>query len=99
MNLPEYLDIKWNELTQEQKSRGKSIIERYVFPTMFIEDIETWRTELVDSDKWIGLFHHFGGMQVRNILRQNGFKDDETPDKNLDDYYIQLLQYALGIRK
>lgn len=42
---------------------------------------------------------HFGfGMQVRNLLRTKGFTDDKAGG-NLDDYYCQLLEAAVGARK
>jgi len=42
---------------------------------------------------------HFGwGMAVRNLLRDNGFTDDRTKTGNLDDYYEQLVEAAVGVR-
>lgn len=42
---------------------------------------------------------HFGfGMGVRNLLRENGLKDNLLPDKNWDDYYVAVIEYALGLK-
>jgi hypothetical protein len=56
-------------------------------------------------------WHMSGGMGIRNLLRQGGVTDDRLPDnatdsyygegtnvKNLDDYYIQWLEAAVGAR-
>ena len=43
--------------------------------------------------------NHFGyGMYLRNELRKIGLTDDLLPDQNWDDYYIPVLEVALGIR-
>jgi hypothetical protein len=56
-------------------------------------------------------WHFGGGMGIRNLLRQGGVTDDRLPDnatdiyygegtnvKNLDDYYMQWLEAAVGAR-
>jgi hypothetical protein len=52
------------------------------------------------GSKWIHSIPmgHFGfGMAVRNLLRQNDFTDAKAGG-NLDDYYCQLLEAAVGLR-
>jgi hypothetical protein len=42
---------------------------------------------------------HFGfGMNVRNLLRSKGFTDAKAGG-NLDDFYCQLLEAAVGARQ
>lgn len=49
---------------------------------------------------WIHLEHqHHGfGMGIRNFLRDKGFKDDVLPISNWDDYYVQVIELAVGLR-
>lgn len=47
---------------------------------------------------WIEGEHHGWGMSIRNALRTEGFTDDQLPDGNWDDYYIQVVEIAVGIR-
>ena len=42
---------------------------------------------------------HFGwGMMVRNLLRDHGYADKLVKTGNLDDYYVQLVEAAAGVR-
>lgn len=44
-------------------------------------------------------FGHFQwGMGCRNALRTAGFKDDQLPQHNWDDYYVQVVEAAVGLR-
>lgn len=44
-------------------------------------------------------FDHWGfGMAIRNGLRENVCLDDDTPSGNWDDYYIELVKMACGIK-
>lgn len=60
-----------------------------------------------DPEKWWAGFHMFGGMAIRNLLR-DVIKDDELPGnkwsgedgqeyRNWDDYYIEVLEEAAGV--
>lgn len=42
--------------------------------------------------------HHMFGMWFRNKLRHENLKDDRLPAKNWDDYYVAVIEYALGLR-
>lgn len=48
---------------------------------------------------WFIPYHNYDGMYLRNELRNIGLTDDLLPDKNWDDYYIQVLELAIGIRE
>ncbi|MBD3882111.1 hypothetical protein IFO70_10110 [Phormidium tenue FACHB-886] len=52
----------------------------------------------IEPDDWITCWHLGAGMQLRNMLRDHGLRDDLLPDKNWDDYYIQVLEISLGLR-
>jgi len=52
-----------------------------------------------DNEKWWVGSHFYWGMSIRNSLREGGFLDDKLPDKNWDDYYIPVVELAVGIRK
>lgn len=44
---------------------------------------------------WYVSQHFWGGMAIRNFLRQNGFGEKYWPIWNLDDIYVFLLEDAL----
>lgn len=48
---------------------------------------------------WMVPFHLSTGMYLRNCLRQAGLKDDMLPDGNWDDYYTQVIEVALNLRR
>lgn len=62
------------------------------------------RAHAEDPDEWWTAFHMFGGMAIRNLLR-DVIKDKELPPvmyggrpmRNWDDYYIQVLEEAAGV--
>lgn len=42
---------------------------------------------------------HFGwGMALRNGLRAAGFDDTDLPRKNWDEYYVPVVEVAIGLR-
>lgn len=53
-------------------------------------------------------WHMSGGMALRNLLRDKGFRDDELPGlpefydgadiSTWDDFYVQALEAAVGVR-
>lgn len=61
------------------------------------------RSYMTYGGQWIHKdiqFGHFSfGMYIRNLLRKNGVKDEMFPSHNLDDYYVQLVEWAVGIRE
>ena len=40
--------------------------------------------------------HHGWGTGIRNLLRQNGFSEKHLGVSNLDDYYVGLVEAAVG---
>jgi hypothetical protein len=73
---------------KEDKDSERPLIE--VVSDMIQENPTKWWVE-----------HHFGwGMGMRNLLRKNGFNEQELSIDNLDDYYIMLIEQAcLGQKK
>ncbi|MEP0872458.1 hypothetical protein NDA01_21820 [Trichocoleus desertorum AS-A10] len=52
----------------------------------------------IEPDSWMACWHHDAGRHLRNMLRVHGLGDALLPDKNWDDYYIQVLEISLGLR-
>ncbi len=48
---------------------------------------------------WYIPYHLLWGMQVRNLFRAIGIKDNELPSGNWDDYYYLVVEYALDERQ
>ena len=51
------------------------------------------------GSSWIGEGHFGWGMHIRNQLRSAGFTDDKLPEQNWDDYYIPVVEIAVGVRQ
>lgn len=52
-----------------------------------------------DPAEWWAFYHHGWGTAIRNSLRDHVCKDDQLPSGNWDDYYIQLVEIACGVRE
>jgi hypothetical protein len=44
--------------------------------------------------KWYVMHHFSWGMVMRNLLRENGYGEQELGISNLDDYYVALIEQA-----
>jgi len=44
---------------------------------------------------WVSPIHFWGGMAIRNALRQNGFGEKELGIENLDYIYARLIERAI----
>lgn len=51
-----------------------------------------------DPQGWWTAHHFHWGMGVRNLLRKGGFGEEYFGIANLDDYYIGLVEMAVGVR-
>jgi len=47
---------------------------------------------------WFIGCHNYEGMYIRNFLREKGLLDNQLPSGNWDDYYVQCLECAIGVR-
>lgn len=91
-----YKDEKLAELSEPLVTRAVDCLvhiisnqDKYDLLKLYEED---------PNEKWF-VGQHFGyGMYIRNQLRSAGITDDLLPDRNWDDYYIQILEIAIGIR-
>lgn len=50
-----------------------------------------------DPETWWALYHFGWGMSVRNFFRSY-VVDQELPSGNWDDYYIPVIEVAVGVR-
>jgi hypothetical protein len=97
----EYFDSKYRELPVEVISKAVSTFKKVLEKEPELEKRMREVIQRRGSIFWIDEFpmFHFGvGMFLRNKLRENGLTDEVLPDKNWDDYYIQVLEAALGFR-
>jgi len=53
------------------------------------------RLQAANPNDWYVSQHFFGGMAVRNYLREYGFGEKYWPIWNLDDIYVFLLEDAI----
>lgn len=97
---------QWEMVDPDIQERAKEILRNAIQP----EDVELIKEgHSKYGDEWI---HHVGGhffmgMAIRNLLRQNGLTDDLLPPveyeegqsySNWDDYYVQAVEAAIGLR-
>lgn len=74
---------------------------RYLINSLPGDILTQFRTWVVaDPDNWVETqapvgWHFYGGMQLRNHLRDGGFTEDGLGVMNLDDVYIDLIREAV----
>ena len=89
---------RWEELDVAFKSGAVAMLQ-HEFPKRLKRKIlrsiaKHGKLEWIHAE-----LQHFGwGMAVRNLLRDKGFLDNMTKTGNLDDYYVQLVEAAVGVR-
>lgn len=91
----EYQEKRWEELPIDIKERAKVILSKGLEDHVKREIVLMYNREPLN---WISPHHHYWGMSVRNYLRKEGLTDDQVPSGNLDDYYVQCIEYTLGLR-
>jgi hypothetical protein len=87
------------ELPEEIKIKSIKFLQEKLLPE--------WKDEIIaayyqNPNEWIYSFyggHLRWGMGCRNALRDNICLDDKLPSGNWDDYYIQLVEIAAGVRE
>lgn len=95
----EFYDFHTERLGElPRKIRDKAV--RIVLEVLEDNDIAEIE-EAANKNKlsWSSPYHFHWGMWMRNQLRKGGILDDALPSKNWDDYYIPIVELALGIRK
>jgi hypothetical protein len=89
-------DKMYKEIPEWIANRG---IE-YLISFLNQDDVQRIKQEFnKDSDTWWASHHHGWGTGIRNLLRDNVCSDDRLPSKNWDDYYIRLVEIAVGVRE
>lgn len=94
-NWSSYHKEKFLEIPEDVRERGADVLRDILDEQTRELIFEEWRRE---RDDWCVPYHFYWGMAIRNALRDAGLFDDRLPDKNWDDYYIPLVEYAIGIR-
>ena len=82
------------EAVPEEKKRAAAEFLTNELPV----DVKKTFKKLIEkgtSRSWFSEFHSFTGMKIRNLLRQNGFSEEELGIPNLDFIYCKLLERAI----
>jgi hypothetical protein len=89
---------RWDELDMAFKSGAVAMLQAEFPAKVKRQVLKSYRKH--GKLEWIHAeMQHFGwGMAVRNLLRDKGFLDNMTKTGNLDDYYVQLVEAAVGAR-
>ena len=63
------------------------------------EDIKEIQKAIEKSPMhWASQYHFNFGMKIRNLLRDKICLDGDLPSGNWDDYYVYLIECAVGMR-
>jgi hypothetical protein len=83
----------YKDLTPEVKAPALAML------AMELEPVKAEIQAAYDKDPegWIGPYHFFWGMGVRNLLREKGFGEEYFKIHNLDDIYVALVEEALKL--
>jgi hypothetical protein len=99
MDDKQYYDEKLAEIPKEFLDKVVNFVkEDFGKDPEMIEEIKAAYEEQ-GPIQWAIPAHHDWGMHIRNTFRNQGFTEDNLPDGNWDDYYIQVIELALGLRK
>ena len=99
----EWYDNRWAALTAEQRELIVTFLRIELKPSMLDK---TRELHAEDPEDWASVYHFTTGMGVRNLLRRV-LPDNELPlapypngtaHSNWDDYYVQALEAAAGVR-
>lgn len=108
LDLRKHEDIAWAKLPYNIQCRAVRILREHLSDE-YLADIRNMGIEK-GVGNWLPLFwHHSDGMAIRNLLREHGIRDAELPGLpevydgedyggNWDDYYVQCLEAAVGLR-
>lgn len=95
MNIEEHM----NKSLEECPSWIIASAVKYLKETIPEETVEEIRGMWdKDNSTWWAMIHHGWGTSVRNLLRDNVCTDAKLPSGNWDDYYIQMVEVACGLR-
>jgi hypothetical protein len=92
------IDDEWFlELDPKFRDGAISVLRVSVAKSIFEEVRQSYAEH---GRSWIHAENaHFGwGMMVRNLLRHHGYLDKLVKTGNLDDYYVQIVEAAAGVR-
>ena len=94
-----YFDKKYDEIPKDVLKKATKILNEYLSQEdkAFIID-KFNRHGKVEWMMSIPRGHFEVGMAIRNLLRDKGLSDECLPDKNWDDYYIQVIEKALNLQ-
>ena len=88
-------DERWFELDSKLKHKAVAVLTDELDASTFSQIVLLHN---VDPVHWIGLNHHGWGTGIRNLLREKVALDDALPTGNWDDYYVQAIEAAAGLR-
>lgn len=84
----------YQELSSTIKAPALKMLSKELAPER--EQIE--KAFITDQNGWWVPYHFYWGMSVRNTLRTKGFDEEYFKIDNLDDFYVPLVEEALGLK-
>ena len=94
----EWIEInqkRWQEMPANLRERAVAFLQK----ELSSEDKDWLRNTMKEHGTlwWCeGCWHFGGGMCIRNLLRKGVCLDGELPSGNWDDYYIPVVEAAVG---
>jgi len=100
--------INFDEIAAEEKElrdstppEKKQRAVKFLLENFSEKDIQKFK-EVYEKGKdskfgWFSSYHFWGGMHIRNLLRNGGF-GEEYFGYNIDVIYVELLEMVIGVR-
>jgi hypothetical protein len=93
----EYYNLRLAELPEWVVEKAVKVLRENLSDESKYRIYEEWKK---DNLNWVGLDHHGWGTAIRKLLRKEVCLDDILPSEwGYDDYYLQLVELAVGIRQ
>ncbi len=94
----DYLEQKLYEIPPDMLEGSVDLL-RNALPESLKEFLRKAYHSRKPNEWWFSPYHFSLGMSMRNALRDAGFLDRKLPDKNWDDYYVKVLEIAIGVKE
>lgn len=92
---------EWREFYRDNALKLRPELRKKAVEFLYLGIDSESQTEIhrlaLDDPEWWAPQHFGWGMAIRNALRKGGFGEKELAVDNLDDYYVGLVEMALGI--
>ena len=91
-------DKAWAELPREIRQKSVDALKAHFDPEATESILRLYNDHGPDGWYAHARWHFTVGAKIRNFLRKNAADDMALPSGNWDDYYVQAIEAAVGVR-